>query len=94
MSDKRRRTGPDGRKTAKAAAIGAVKAAPIAGAAGGKVYTGRIFWVAAFVLILTGYLLLGKADPGGQNAWAIVSPALLLAGYLLCIPAIIATYRN
>jgi hypothetical protein len=54
----------------------------------------RILWLLALSLIVLGYFLLHKVDPGGQNAWGIVSPALLLSGYLLIIPAIITTYRR
>lgn len=54
----------------------------------------RWLWFSAFFLIISGYALLHKADPGGRNAWAIVSPACLLAGYLLIIPAIVFTYRD
>ena len=52
----------------------------------------RLFWVPALLLVISGYILLKRVDPGGQNAWAIVSPALLLAGYLLFIPAILFRY--
>ncbi|HAN04949.1 MAG TPA: hypothetical protein DCW72_07260 [Elusimicrobia bacterium] len=54
----------------------------------------RWLWISAFFLIISGYALLHKADPGGRNTWAIVSPACLLAGYLLIIPAILVTYRD
>jgi hypothetical protein len=54
----------------------------------------RWLWFSAFFLIISGYALLHKVDPGGRNAWAIVSPAFLLAGYLLIIPAILVTYRD
>ena len=62
--------------------------------AGGDAVKKRVVWLSALILIVSGYSLLHKVDPGGQNAWAIVSPALLLAGYLLIIPAILLTYRE
>ncbi|MBI5743559.1 MAG: hypothetical protein HY952_03325 [Elusimicrobia bacterium] len=52
------------------------------------------FWAAAVILIVSGYLFLKKADPGGSNAWSVAAPACLLAGYLLIIPAIIVSYRG
>jgi len=61
---------------------------------GGKAPGSRWLWLSAAVLIVSGYALLHKVDPGGRNGWAIVSPALLLTGYLLIIPAIIQTYRR
>lgn len=62
-----------------------------AGGGGGK---SRWLWFLALSLIVSGYFLLHKVDPGGQNAWGVVSPALLLSGYLLIIPAIITSYRR
>ena len=62
--------------------------------AGGDAVKRRILWLSAAILIVSGYALLHKVDPGGQNAWAIVSPALILSGYLLMIPAILLTYRE
>lgn len=64
------------------------------GKAGGDGLKCRLLWLSALVLIVSGYALLHKVDPGGQNAWAIASPALLLCGYLLIIPAIMSTYRE
>lgn len=61
---------------------------------GGGAVKKLVLWLSALLLIVSGYALLHKVDPGGQNAWAIVSPALLLAGYLLIIPAILLTYRE
>lgn len=55
---------------------------------------GRLFWILAAVFIVSGYALLTKADPGGRNGWSVAAPALLLAGYLLIIPAITRTYRR
>lgn len=52
------------------------------------------FWILAVILIVSGYLFLNKADPGGRNAWSVAAPACLLAGYLLIIPAIIVSYRG
>lgn len=70
-------------------------AAPfLAAGEGGRRGKGRWLWFSAFFLIITGYALLHKVDPGGRNAWAIVSPACLLAGYLLIVPAILFTYRD
>ena len=51
-------------------------------------------WPLAALLVVSGYLLLHKADPYGRNIWAVVSPALLLSGYLAIIPAIILTFRD
>lgn len=48
-------------------------------------------WLLSFILIVSGYAILHKADSAGSNLWAVVSPALLLSGYLLIIPAIILT---
>ena len=62
--------------------------------AGGAAVKSRILWLLSAVLIVSGYALLHKVDPGGQNGWAILSPALLLCGYLLIIPAISYTYRH
>ena len=70
-------------------------AAPFSAAGEGESRAkGRWLWISAVFLIVSGYALLHKADPGGRNAWAIVSPACLLAGYLLIIPAILVTYRD
>ena len=60
--------------------------------AGGGAIKRRFLWLLASVFIVSGYALLHKVDPGGQNGWAILSPALLLCGYLLIIPAIAYTY--
>ncbi|HBA61153.1 MAG TPA: hypothetical protein DCZ92_10110 [Elusimicrobia bacterium] len=62
--------------------------------AGGKAPGAGIFWVSALLLIVIGYLSLVKADAGGKNAWAILSPACLLTGYLLIIPAISRSFRK
>ncbi|OGR45556.1 MAG: hypothetical protein A2X35_04190 [Elusimicrobia bacterium GWA2_61_42] len=66
--------------------------APEAAQEGGSALKCPALWFSALLLIVLGYFLLGRVDPGGQNAWAIVSPALLLTGYLLIIPAIACTY--
>ncbi|MDA8130802.1 MAG: hypothetical protein M0011_04775 [Elusimicrobia bacterium] len=50
-------------------------------------------WLLAAVLIVGGYSLLHKVDPYGRNAWAVISPLLILAGYLAIIPAILRTFR-
>lgn len=60
--------------------------------AGGNPAKSRFFWITALLLVVSGYVLLKRVDPGGKNAWAVVSPALLLAGYLLFIPAILSRY--
>lgn len=62
--------------------------------AGGEASKIRGLWLLAGVLIFSGYALLHKVDPAGQNSWAILAPALLLSGYLLIIPAIVFTYRR
>ena len=62
--------------------------------AGGNAVKKRALWLSALILVVSGYALLHKVDPGGRNAWAIASPALLLSGYLLMIPAILLTYRE
>ena len=61
---------------------------------GGGAAKSRALWFLAAVFIVSGYALLSKADPRGQNGWAILSPALLLFGYLLIIPAISHSYRR
>ena len=62
--------------------------------AGGNAAKSRLFWIPALLLVLSGYVSLKRVDPGGQNAWAILSPALLLTGYLLFIPAILSRYQR
>jgi hypothetical protein len=52
----------------------------------------RLFWIPALILVISGYVLLNKVEPGGRNVWAVISPALLLAGYLLFVPAILSRY--
>ena len=69
-------------------------AAPQVPETGGEALKRRVLWLLAAVFIVSGYALLHKVDPGGQNGWAILSPALLLSGYLLIIPAIACTYRH
>ena len=59
---------------------------------GGKGAKSLALWLSAAILIVSGYSFLHKVDPAGQNFWAILSPALLLCGYLLIIPAIAYTY--
>lgn len=81
MSEKRRRDKNDRQK----------QKAPVSAVGGGG---GRLFWVSAFILILSGYIILRKADPAGQNAWSVAAPALLITGYLLVLPAIFDTYRK
>ena len=61
---------------------------------GGSPLKVRLLWISAFILIFFGYFFLTKADPGGRNGWSALSPVFLLAGYLLIIPAISATYRD
>lgn len=73
--------------------FGAERPEAEAGEGGGRLKS-RAFWVSSLILIISGYLLLHRVDPGGQNTWAVVSPAFLLTGYLLIIPAIMYTYRG
>lgn len=97
MSKKRRQAAPPVRQGAKAGPEQgpAALAAPSAGGdAGGRGVKSRALWLLALVIILFGYAALKKVDPLGQNAWAVAAPALLLTGYLLIIPAILATYRR
>lgn len=54
----------------------------------------RVLWFSALVLIVLGYLSLTRVDAGGRNAWAVISPAFLLTGYLLFIPAILRSFRK
>lgn len=61
---------------------------------GGEAGKSRWLWFSALIFIVSGYFLLHKVDPGGQNTWGVIAPALILSGYLLIIPAIIATYRR
>lgn len=60
--------------------------------AGGNASKSRLFLIPALLFVFSGYALLKKVAPGGQNVWAVVSPALLLAGYLLFIPVILSRY--
>jgi hypothetical protein len=102
MARKKRRPAHDG-PAAKApaggrdgAAASGRQAAPGKGAAeaaGGSKYAPYV-WAAAFLMVICGYALLRWADPGGRNGWSVVSPAFLLAGYLLFIPAISLTFRD
>lgn len=64
------------------------------GDGGEKSPLAKFLWTFALLLIISGYIFLKKADPGGQNAWATAAPACLLAGYLLIIPAIAVSYRE
>lgn len=64
------------------------------GKTGGDVFKSRLLWLLALVLIVSGFAALKKADPWGQNGWAMAAPALLLCGYLLIIPAIIFSFRR
>lgn len=59
---------------------------------GGGKYS--FLWALSLILIVSGYALLHKADPAGSNSWAVLSPLLLLCGYLLIIPAILLTYNG
>ena len=77
-----------------AAARGEAVAVPGEAGRGEETRKQPVLWLLSFTFIILGYILLYKVDPGGRNAWAILSPALLLAGYLLVIPAIILTYRS
>lgn len=68
--------------------------APAAEPAEGGRQSALPLWLLAIALIVAGYAMLHKVDPGGQNAWAAAAPACLLAGYLLIIPAIVFSYRR
>lgn len=61
---------------------------------GGKRAVAGFFWLFSLSLIILGYYFLIKADPGGRNLWSSLSPAFLLVGYLLVIPAIVASYPD
>lgn len=97
MSKKRRQAAPPGRQQAKTgpeqgpAALPTPSAGNNGGESGGKK---SALWITALILIVSGYAALKKVDPLGANAWAVAAPALLLSGYLLIIPAILATFRR
>lgn len=97
MSKKRRQPAPPGPQKAKAgpepgpAALQASPAEGNTGVSGGKKLA---LWLFSLVLIVSGYAALKKVDPSGGNGWAVAAPALLLAGYLLIIPSILATFRR
>ncbi len=76
---KKNRNNPPARRT-KAATP------PVAGPGEGIGKKGRMILVSALVLISAGYVLLNKTDPAGGNIYAVLSPLLLVAGYLL-VPA-------
>lgn len=61
---------------------------------GGELRKTLPLWLLAIALIVSGYAMLHKVDPGGQNAWAVAAPICLLAGYLLIIPAIVFSSRR
>lgn len=52
-----------------------------------------LLWLIAAILAAAGYMALLKADPRGENLWAFLAPAFLLAGYLVFIPAIAGCRR-
>ena len=62
--------------------------------AGGGAAGARALWFSALVLIILGYLSLTRVDAGGRNAWSVISPAFLLTGYLLFLPAILRSFRK
>jgi len=101
MAKKRRKPGsenaskgsPEGRDGGVYSGNARLAATPEGGEKGGDVLKSRVFWISSLVLIVSGYFLLRWVDPGGQNAWAVASPALLITGYLLVFPAIMYTYR-
>jgi len=66
-----------------AAGYGASVNAPEAAVPDGK---GGLLLCAAAAFVCAGYFLLTKTDPAGSNIYSILSPALLLSGYLL-VPA-------
>jgi len=69
-------------------------AAPVNAAEGGERRSALPFWLAAAALAVCGYSLLHKVDPRGANIWGIAAPALILAGYLMFIPAILISSRR
>lgn len=96
MSKKRRQPAPPGQPKVKAGPEqGPAAFPPSAGDNGGESGGKKsALWLAAGILIVSGYAALKKVDPLGANAWAVAAPALLLSGYLLIIPAILATFRR
>ncbi len=52
-----------------------------------------LLWLMAAALAAAGFMALLKADPRGENPWSFLAPALLLAGYLLFIPALTGCRR-
>lgn len=97
MAKKRRQPAQPGQQKAKAGpeqGPAALKAPPGAADGGESAGKGRLLWLIALILIALGYAALKKVDPWGRNTWAIAAPALLLAGYLLIIPAILVTFRR
>ena len=106
MAKKKRRVpgsaekAPGTGETAFSRLPGAGKPGPACQADAAEAYGGGggskilLLWGSALALIASGYYLLSKVDPGGQNAWAVAAPALLLSGYLLIIPSIFLTYRG
>ena len=68
-------------------------AAPVAPGEGEGSRLSRLWFLAA-ALIAAGYAALLRVDPAGGNAWAAVSPACLLSGYLLIVPAIWRSFRD
>lgn len=97
MAKKRRQAAPTAQRKAGTGPERGPEAlkAPAGGADGGEnAGKGRLLWLLSLVLIALGYAALKKVDPWGRNAWAMAAPALLLAGYLLIIPAILVTFRR
>lgn len=94
MSKKRRQqpTQPkDGQKNGPAPGPGASSQA---GEGGKSLFKVRAAWFLAFLLAIAGFAALKKADPWGRNGWSTLSPALILSGYLLFIPAILLSSRR
>lgn len=92
MAARKRRDGREKPQAPAARPTAARPALPSAPAGGEKRPGAGFLWFSAFTLIVLGYYFLTKADPGGRNLWSSLSPACLLAGYLLVIPAIMVSY--
>ena len=97
MSKKRRQPAQGQDKTAAGRISRPVSASDGGGDAAPRFFSdfkSRALWLTAFILIISGFAALKKADPWGQNAWSTAAPALLLAGYLLILPALILSFRR
>lgn len=70
------------------------QAAPVTAEEGGERLSALPFWLIAAALAVCGFAMLHKVDPRGANIWGIAAPGLILAGYLLFIPAILLSSRR